>query len=617
MRFPFNPSLALRLASPRAAAAGFVTLCFSVSLIAQRSSKMSVFRQGREVFVTHCAVCHHEGSGTRAPLPSALRQISSQQILQALQTGVMRAQGSALTPEQRQDVAHFLAPRYRVAPRIIKGFCGEGTAIFGNSEWNGWGNGPVNARFQPGSRAGLDRDQVRRLKLEWAFGFPVPSTVQPTIYDGRLLTASMDGTVYSLDAKTGCIEWIYKAAAGIRASISVSADGQEVFFGDSRAIVYALNLASGRLVWKTHVDPHPLAVITGAPLLLRERLYVPLSSGEEGAATNPYYQCCTFRGGVVALDAATGRMIWKAYTIPAAPKVTGRNALGVPTWGPSGAAVWSSPTADLPHHAIYVGTGNNYSGPSEGSSDAVLAFDINTGRRLWSRQTSRDDRWTVACMQRDQMERINCPPHPGHDYDFGSSPILVSLANGHSILLAAQKSGMIYALDPDHEGKIIWKVRVAEGGPEGGVEWGGAAGEGKAFFPISDWRQSVPEAGGGLVALKVATGATLWRAGPIRGDCGNKPGCSSAQIAPITLIPGVIFSGSMDGHLRAYDTRTGRVIWDFNTAKAFNTTDGIPAHGGSLDKSGPTVAGGMVYVETGNYVGMPGNVLLALSAGEK
>jgi polyvinyl alcohol dehydrogenase (cytochrome) len=349
---------------------------------------------------------------------------------------------------------------------------------------------------------------------------------------------------------------------------------------------------------------------------LNGRLYVPISSGEEGAATNPYYACCTFRGAVVALDAANGEQIWKAYSIPTVPKRTGKNALGIPTSGPSGAAVWSAPTADVERHAIYVATGNNYSNPGDGYSDAILAFDMNTGRRLWSRQVTPDDRWTVACLRSSPLDRTNCPPNQGDDADFGSSPILAHLQDGRSLVLAGQKSGMVYALDPDHSGKMVWKVRIAKGGAEGGIEWGGAADGPKVFFPVSDWRQSIPSAGGGLVALNVATGATAWHAASIH-NCDKAQGCSAAQIAPVTVIPGVVFSGSMDGHLRAYNMRNGRVIWDFNTARRFKTVDGIQAHGGSLNKSGPTVAGGMLYVDSGSFVGMPGNVLLAFSVDGK
>jgi polyvinyl alcohol dehydrogenase (cytochrome) len=596
----------VRLPCPALDVALLILLC-AAAAAAQRPSR----RRGRDVFINHCAVCHHENSGTRAPLPNVLGEMSSQQILQALQTGVMRAQGSQITPSEQDAVAEFLSRRRKPVAPITTGFCSQKSAIFPrDAGWNGWGNSSANTRFQPAKQARLDRDQVKRLKLRWAFGFPDDSTVQPTVFGDRVLVASSGGEVYSLDARTGCINWMFKASSGIRAAISVSGDGREAYVADGRATVYAIGMASGALIWETPVDPHPVASVTGAPLLLNGRLYVPVSSGEEGAAINPYYACCTFRGGVVSLDSKTGKKIWKAYTIPTAPKQTGKNAVGITSWGPSGAAVWSSPTGDLRRHAIYVGTGNNYSDPPDSHSDAILAFDMNTGRMLWSRQMIANDRWTIACRE---SNKANCPPNPGDDYDFGTSPILAALPDGHRLLLTAQKSGVVYALDPDRQGKIIWKIRIAKGGREGGVEWGGAEGEGVAYFPVSDWRQSVAEVGGGLTALSVINGSQMWHANSILPDCRKIPGCSSAQIAPATLIPGVIFSGSMDGHLRAYDTRDGNVIWDFETRREFKTIDGVYAHGGSMDKNGPTVAGGMLYVETGNYIGMPGNALLAFS----
>ncbi len=539
--------------------------------------------------------------------------MSSQEILDVLQKGVMKAQGSQLTSSERQEVADFLGGSHRAAPKITTGFCAENSPVAaGIANWNGWGNDPENLRFQSASASGLSPEQVRDLKVKWAFGFPETSTVQPTVFDGRVLVGSEGGDVYSLNAKTGCIEWIFKASAGIRSAISVSANGKEAYVGDTDTNIYAINMAKGTLIWKKHVGVHPLARITGAPLLFNGRLYVSVSSGEEGAATNPYYACCTFRGSVVALDAASGKEIWKSYAIRTVPKLTGKNALGILTWGPSGAAIWSTPTADVQRHAIYVGTGNNYSNPGDADSDAIQAFDTNTGHRLWSRQMTPNDRWTVACLRSSTFDRTNCPPNPGPDADFGSSPILTTLPNGRSLIIAGQKSGMVYALDPAHEGKLVWEVRIGKGGPEGGVEWGGAAYGGRVFFPVSDWRQSEPNAGGGLVALNAATGATIWRAGPIH-TCDKKRGCSPAQIAPVTVIPGVVFSGSVDGHLRAYDMRNGHVIWDFNTTREFKTVDGIKAHGGSLNKSGPTVADGMLYVDSGSFIGMPGNVLLAFS----
>jgi polyvinyl alcohol dehydrogenase (cytochrome) len=421
--------------------------------------------------------------------------------------------------------------------------------------------------------------------------------------------------VYSLDARTGCIEWTFRASSAIRSSISVSADGREAYFGDNQANIYAISAASGNLIWKRHVDADPNAAITGTPLLVKGRLYVPVSSLEETAAIDPHYPCCKFRGSVVALDARTGRQIWKSYTISDPAKPTGKNPIGATTQGPSGAPVWSASTADLRRKTIYVATGNNYSAPAGNHSDAVLALDMKTGQLLWSRQVTPDDMWNQSCHK--HRNPANCPPNSGHDSDFGASPILASLTDGRSLIVAAQKSGIVYALNPDHKGKIVWKARLGNGGNMGGIEWGGALGGGQVYFPISDWKQSDPRAGGGLFALRVATGKKVWHVSPPTPDCKGIRGCGVAQIAPATLIPGVVFSGAMDGHLRAYDVRNGRVIWDFDAARSFKTVDAVAAHGGSFNKNGSVIAGGMLFVQSGNSMGIPGNVLLAFSVDGK
>ncbi len=280
----------------------------------------------------------------------------------------------------------------------------------------------TNSRFQPTGSGGLGRAEVPRLKLKWAFGFPGASATygQPTVAGGRLFVGSEDGTVYSLDAHTGCTYWSYKAETTVKTAVSVDSIGRAVFFGDTNGNVYAVLAESGSLLWRVHVESHPAARITGSPVLFGDRLYVPVSSGEEGAAMDPKYPCCSFRGSVVALDARSGKIIWKAYTIPQSAKPTGqRNSAGTRLWGPSGAAVWSSPTVDLEARAIYVATGNSYSEPDSKYSDAVLAFDMNSGKILWSRQFTSQDRWNIACVAPD---RANCPQDPGNDFDFGSPP---------------------------------------------------------------------------------------------------------------------------------------------------------------------------------------------------
>lgn len=551
----------------------------------------------------------------RAPEPEELHQMSNASILAALESGRMKWEGKLLSKAKKQAIADYLGAPDSATTAMMTGYCARDLDPPPNPPiWAGWGADLRNTRFQPARAAGLNREQVRNLKLKWAFGFPGAAATygQPTAYAGRLFVGSEDGTVYALDSATGCLWWIYKASATVKTAISVGHQGTTLFFGDTNGIIYALKVADGSVLWKARPEAHPAARITGSPLLVGNRLYVPISSGEEGASADPGYPCCTFRGSVVALDAASGKQIWKAYTIAETPQPTRKSAQGVQYFGPSGAAVWSAPTADVKRHAIYVATGNNYSDPATNMSDAVVAFDMRTGRKLWSRQFTPKDVWNSGCVAE---KKDNCPQQSGNDFDFGAPPLLRPLAGGGDVLLLAQKSGMVYAFDPDRPGRLLWKTRIGRGGPLGGIEWGGAADAQRVYFPLSDFDFDHPLAtGGGLFALNLRTGKQTWYVAPPKPGCSAKDGCSPAQMAPPSLIPGILFAGSLDGHLRAYDTRYGAVIWDFDTAQEFHTTNGVRAHGGSLNGAGPTIVDGAVYVNSGYTNAMSGNVLLAFAA---
>ncbi len=562
------------------------------------------------LFQSKCAACHNSSNSVGAPLPATLRQMSWQSVLTALETGKMKGIGEAIDPKQREAIAKFIGSASSQSAGSDN-WC-QATPVHTNTPthtpaWNGWAEA-ANTRFQSAKAAGLNKETAPKLKLKWAFGFPNVTTAfgTPTVFGGRVFVGAADGAVYSLDARTGCLYWTYTAASGVRVSPVLGNGG--VYFGDLRGNVYALEAATGRLLWKTRADEHPLAVITGSPKLESGRLYVPVSGRDESiAATNPAYECCTFRGSVVALDAATGKQIWKAYTIADPPKVTGQNAAGAKTWGPSGVAVWSSPTLDLQKRVLYAGTGVNYSNPPTNTSDAILAFDLDSGRLLWSHQFTAGDSYNFACGAQD---KTNCPKNPFIDADFGSSGILRS-----GILVASDKSGMVYGIDPGHEGKILWKQKIASGGVNGGTMWGGASDErGIAYIGVSDITAGKPEVGGGLVALQIATGVKLWMTPAPKPACTATPGCSAAQPAPVTVIPGVAFLGSWDGHIRAYETSHGKIIWDYDTVQDYRTVNGVKSRGGSINSMAPTVAGGMLYMTSG-YSGtaLPGNVLLAFS----
>ena len=499
----------------------------------------------------------------------------------------------------------------------------SGPVALGSVQWNGWGRSLDNTRYQP--EPAIRASDVAKLALKWAYGYPSGTEFgQPTVVDERLFVTSSTGRVYSLDSKTGCTYWTYDAAAGSRTAVTIGELARAkvaalprklkrtlahldvikapsaAFFGDDTGTVYALDAQKGTLLWKTQVDSHPLARIVGAPALFGDRLYVAVSSTEDGAAANPGYSCCTFRGSVVALDIAGGRTLWKSYTVLEEPQPTRKNSAGIQEFGPAGAAVSSAPTIDAKRNVLYVATGGSPTGLEQSLTDAVAAFDLVDGKLRWVKQLLRPDAGTGGA-------------------GFSSSPVLRTLATGNQVLLAGQRSGVVYGLDPDHGGEILWQTRIGDpaagaaagagpavssatvAGATGGVAWGSAADHRNLYVAISGLLAQPANASGSLTALDMTTGAARWHTASPEPACAwTDRSCSHAQAQAVTVMPGSAFSGSMDGHLRAYSTIDGKILWDIDTAKDFQTKNGIKASGGSLDHGGATIVNGTVYVNSGN-----------------
>jgi polyvinyl alcohol dehydrogenase (cytochrome) len=444
----------------------------------------------------------------------------------------------------------------------------------------------------------------------------------PTVLGSTLFVGSAGGVVQALSTDSGCVRWVYQASGPVRTALVAVPNGNMhvLVFTDLTGWAYGLEAETGLLLWKKKPEPHESTRLTGSAAVRNGVVFIPAASWEETRAGNPEYPCCTFRGSVTALRAKDGTQVWKTYTIRQKPKELDKGRGNVGTSGPSGAGVWGSPTLDARRGLLYIATGDNFSSPATDMSDAVLALDLKTGRIVWSRQVTPGDVFSGAC------SGGKCP---GPDYDFGSSVLLDKLPNGRDVLLAGQKSGVVYALDPDRKGEILWQTRVGKGGTNGGVQWGMASDGQKVYAAVSDLVRKAPPGtilqvglppdptqGGGLTALRISNGEKMWYAAPQ--PCGPKPICSPAQPAAVTAIPGVVFSGSVDGHLRAFATEDGRVLWDFDTARDYQTANGVAGKGGSLDGAGPVVAGGKVFVNSGyaRNGGIPGNVLLAFESAE-
>jgi polyvinyl alcohol dehydrogenase (cytochrome) len=575
---------------------------------------------GEAVFQKRCASCHDSGDA-RIPRREELNKLSVTSILRTLDFGEMSTIATPLRREERDAVAAYLGVASGNGAPSAKAYCSDRTVKVSTAPkfgWNGWSPSIANTRYQPGDAAGLTIDQVRRLKLKWAYGFEgdIVAFAQPTVLDHHLFIGSAGGWVQALNADSGCVEWVFQATGPVRSAIVAVplGDKHALLFGDQVGWFYAIEAETGHLLWKKRPEPHESVRLTGAPVAYQDTVFVPVASWEEPRATNPDYPCCTFRGSVVAFRIKDGVQVWKTYMIREKPRQVGKNQ-----WGPSGAGVWSAPTLDPKRNRLYVTTGDNYSAPATDMSDSVLAMELSTGRIVWSKQMTTGDVWNSACSAKGDC--------PGPDHDFGSSALLEKIENGRELLLAGQKSGVVYALDPERNGEIVWKVRVGNGGVNGGVQWGMASDGQRVYAATSDVVRAGsnpdpldprplppdPKKGGGLTALRISTGEKVWYSPPV--VCGPKPGCSPAQSAAVTVIPGVVFSGALDGHLRAYTAEEGKVVWDFDTVRSYQTVNGVRASGGALNGPGPVVVGGMIFVNSGyaRSGSLPGNVLLAFA----
>jgi polyvinyl alcohol dehydrogenase (cytochrome) len=603
--------------------AALLTAVLSHQLAAQQANGRPPLgpAPGSGLFKKSCSTCHTtegvEMNGRVAPSLSSLKAMAPEKIYEAMSSGgKMQTQASALTDRDKRNVAEFLAGRSiadadSASPQKMSNACSSNPSLAARLDsspaWNGWGPDGSNARFQTAAGAGLKPSDVPRLKLKWAFGLPGGGTAssQPSVVFGRVFVGSDNGAVYSMDAGSGCFYWSFMADspgrfAPVLGPISGHAGSKyAVYFATGTGMTYALDAQDGKLLWKTKIEG--LLHISNSAALYDGRLFVPIAGTETFAGTNPDYECCRSRGGVAAFDANTGKLLWKVDSIPEPLRSLGENSRGKQRWGPAGASVWNTPTVDAKRKRIYVGTGNSYGVLAADTSDSILALNMEDGKLLWSHQEFKDDSFMVGCGATNPTGG-NCPEKLGPDWDFGgSSAILQHLSDGRDVLLAAGKGGIALALDPDNDGKVLWRTQLWEGTPpkaDGLVVFGGTADGKRVYYPLQR-----PE--GGLKALEIANGKVDWTA-DIHAD-------QRGQIGAASSVPGVVFTGAWDGILRAVDAE-GKVIWSYGTHRDFDTVNGVRANGGSLGSPGPTIVNGMVFVSSG-YVGVqngfPGNVVLA------
>jgi polyvinyl alcohol dehydrogenase (cytochrome) len=471
-------------------------------------------------------------------------------------------------------------------------------------QWPFGGQNIQNTRSQEQKTLGVAN--ASKLAAKWTTQLPGDVSSTPALNNGAVFVTdwgdnfdpasgnatTKGGSLTRLDARTGAVEWQRRidsyagepAHAVSRTSPAVV--NGVVYIGDQDGgHVLAIDAKSGALIWNTGpINPGPFTIITQSPLVNNGVVYVGAASAEENVASFPGYPCCSFRGSMSALDAATGQILWTTYMIPAGS-------------GYSGAGVWAGTAAlDPKTGTLYIGTGNNYSVPDEVAQcqedggtpaacldpnnhiDAIVALDSKTGAIKWATGVEGFDAWNVGCIIGSGE---NCPAPAGPDYDFGSGPNLMSVRIGgktRTVIGEGQKSGAYWLLDAT-TGEILWGTKVGPGSSLGGIEWGTAAADGRIYVALANlYRIPFTPHGatstidyGSYAALDAATGKIIWQTPDPEGD--------PLDIGGVTVSNGVMFVGSMSGHMYALNAATGDVLWDFEGQGSSNAGPAIGSDG--------------------------------------
>jgi polyvinyl alcohol dehydrogenase (cytochrome) len=582
---------------------------------------------GRAVYERSCGACHNNPQATRAPGFESLRELSRSTVEYAITTGYMKIQAQHLSAVERAQLLDWLPNQTKNDAWMAQARCSSKDARIDPAATPiaaTFGLGERNLRQQTAAGSGLRTADFAKLELAWAFALPQTPTMrsQPIVAGNTIFIASSDaGRMFALDAGSGCLKWQFEPPVPLRSSLSYGeiAKGKPVIVaGDAVGAVVALDALTGKPIWRTEVRLHESQRITGTPVIHDGRVFAPLSGVEINYTRDDAYECCKAQGAVVALDLRTGKKLWTGRTMPEATQQK-KNRAGAQLWGPSGAPIWSTPAIDAKRNVLYVGTGENNSLPVTETSDAIIAFDLDTGERKWVFQATARDAWNYAC-----RNGANCDFGDAAvvlDHDFGGSVMIAKRKDGRDLLVVGQKSGTVWALDPDNKGALVWTRKLSRGGANGGIHWGTATDGQRVFAPLND-RAATPEfplGGPGLHALDLETGEVLWSRkaeGDCSGDrkqrfasCDSRLGYSAAPL----VIDGAVLQGSVDGILRVFDAATGATLWSYDTMRKFDTVNGVAGSGGSLDSVPYVAANGTLYVMSGysRFGETPGNVLLA------
>lgn len=621
----------------------FIVIDFAVA--ESSDGIMNKTLNGDQLFQDNCANCH-QLEGSKIPPLSTLQKMQPDFLMTALTNGKMAPQGFSMAIGEIMELINWLTKDQQPQKNWTdQAMCANPVADLTTGPALGdWGYGYKNHRRQSAEAGGINSSNVGQLKLKWSLAFPNVTQMrsQPALVGNTLFVAIADSSrVYAVDMDSGCVKWEYAVGMPPRTAIAYAKVGDKsiIWFGDAAGGVHVLNANDGSVVWKRDVRLFTQSMITGQPVLHQNMLYIPLSLYEIFSSMLPTYECCSGHGAVLAVDVLTGKEIWKWETMGDASK-THLSSNGTQQWGPSGAPVWNSPAIDVKRGVLYFGTGENTSDPATDSSDAVFALDLKTGEYRWHFQATAKDTFNSSCQDHfGRPNGPNCPKDAGPDHDFGASMMIVTLDEGkdseRDIILAGQKSGMVWALDPDNKGKLIWNTKLSSGIPKnGGIHWGMAYDGKRLFVPITD-ASTVPNfvPKPALHALDPETGEILWTT-KIKPSCQFDRTIANAEMkagkylschhayglsAPATVAGDVVFVGGLDGMYRAFDTVTGKVLWQDNTNRSYDGINGVTGHGGAIDSNGTIVSKGRVIIQSGYSMHgqMPGNMLLQYTLGGK